>query len=201
MAATGAGLWANYQISKVLGVRSGISYLNSGNRSSFVSYSEMVITGQTTLDYEETIDFRMHQIQVPLELVINPGKGQIRPVFSFGVQFNQAWLNGVFHSNSYSDGPEYTRSWDQDNSTLASRQPINIQPIASVGLRLNDQMIVSLRHTWAKELTMGWMESGDHDYSIFDPSVGIMTCGIPNFYQTTSSHLQLTSLQFSYCIY
>lgn len=199
-AGAGAGLWAQYQITRGVGLRMGLGYLNSGNKDRNLSYSEVSATGRKTLFSDEFYEFRAHQLQVPIEFVLEPGKANVRMVFSVGAQLNNSWRATIYQENDYGNNSYSITSWDNENSSLDNRHQMIVQPVASIGVRINDQMLIRLRHAWAKPAELNWYQNYDH-YDFSDSPEGVLTCGVGSYYSTTITNQRMTSLQFSYQIF
>lgn len=202
----GAGLWAAYEISPKLALRSGIQYQSSGNKDFRESYSEDIRTGQITFPSSSAISFRAHQLQVPLELQIRIGQGKMQPTLSFGAQYSYDWIGSIYAESILfqgSDQTEYVNEWTPERREEFSMAKSNIQPVFAVGLRINEQMSVRLRRSWiAQEQTISWRENFEHIEqvpSLDDPIVII--CGTPFSYWTNSTHRQTTTLEISYRLF
>lgn len=198
--AAGAGAWVQFQITPGLGLRSGMGYLNSGNKDSRMSYSEVLATEQVTLNYATIYEFRVHQLQVPLELTLQAPTGKIKPLLSFGVQLNQEWRGNIHHKAAVDGDLTYVNNWSKANSDLDQSPRPFLQPIASIGLSLNDQMSIRLRQTWSIQREISWNQ-GFHVPEVIDPSTGIIICGVFNSYNTETTHQRLTSLQLVYRLF
>lgn len=198
--AVGGGAWVQYQITPLLGLRAGVSYLNGGNKHRRRSYSEVVATGQSTLTYDQSYSFRTQQMMVPLELILELGEGKVRPFFSVGAQWSKAWAGTIFDEELVNRTEDYIIAWSEANSDNRELDHKSIQVIASIGLQLNKQMSIRLRQSWSKEgQHLGWREQ-QQDLSPLSPII-YCECYGPNFYRTRTVHQQLSSIQFTYLLF
>lgn len=200
VAVAGAGLWAQYQILPEVGIRTGVSYLNGGNNHKRQGYSEVLATGQKTLTFDQSYSFRTQQLVVPLELVLELGKGQVRPFFSVGAQWSKSRIGTIFDEETIYRTEDYVLAWTEENRDRMKVEDEAIQLIASLGLRLNDDMVIRIRRVWSqKEQSIEWYQNFDMDF--YGSEFPIFICGTINSYRTRSFHQQLTSVQFSYRLF
>ena len=64
----GAGGWVAYNLSEKMRFQTGLQYANSGNVDLYHSYAEVVRTGERTAEFSNKYHFRVHQLQLPLEI-------------------------------------------------------------------------------------------------------------------------------------
>lgn len=196
----GGGLWAQYQLSTALGFRFGLGYLNSGSSSRELVYTEVINTGQKTLSRDDIYRLRVHQLQMPFELVYKPGKRNVRPYFSLGIQVSRVIRGSIQQEKAYAEGVNLVFTWNKDAIYYLDKEPwLLIQPIASVGLSINDQMTLRFRYVWAKAQTLNWLGYYNTTQS-FNATVSTTPSG-PREYNIADTHQQLISLQFNYRIF
>lgn len=202
----GGGFWAAYDFSPKIALRSGIQYQSSGSKDYRENYSEDIRTGQILFPSSFSFSFRANQIQVPLEFQIRIGQGKMQPTLSFGAQYSYDWVGSIYAEMSFFQGADQFESlneWTPERRTGFEMDGSRVQPVLGVGLRINDQMNVRIRRTWAgQSQKVRWRENFDYFEPTLSPDDPIVTiCGTPYHYQTNSTHRQTTTVEISYRLF
>ena len=203
VAVAGAGVWAAYDLTNSIAVQAGLQYVNSGNTDYRQSYSETIATGQRSFATALSYRFRAHQLQLPLEIKLGLPLNKIQPQLILGAQLSRDWIGTIYAENPYyRDEPdrEYVVAWSEDYRADFSAERLSVQPFVGFGLRLNDVMNISLRHTWIPETqAITWEEN----YIPPSPSENpmIIICGVLNRYRTQSTHQQSTTIKLEYRLF
>ena len=203
--AAGIGGWVEYQSTEKVSFRSGLQYVNTGNIDLRETSNQVLSTGQFTSQSSFQYHFRVHQLQLPLELQIGLGQSQgVKPFLTFGAQLTRDWVRNIYTESDYMFGIESYASrsvWLPEYRLDQNTNTLGIQAVLGFGVKLNDNMSVRLRHTWqSEERAVEWTE----DYSQWeihtnDPDV--IWCGVIGSYSAETMHRRLTSLEFSYRLY
>lgn len=195
----GVGVWGDYMLREKLSVQSGLQYVNSGNTEVHRGYTESRNTSRIISFHDYSYMFRAHQLQLPFEFKLELGQGQLKPVFSLGAQLSYEWLGTIYKENNANvdeDNRVDVTVWSRETRTMIDYRPLNLQPFIGFGFRLNEQMLVRLRHSWKfGEQVVRWGPSGfDSDFILRSP-ITVAT------YRTQTTHSKLFTIDLAYRLY
>ena len=200
----GGGLWLAYPLTKRVSMHLGLQYLNTGNVYLIEGQLEDRLTGERSFTFEQRNQFRAHQIQVPFELQLRLGNGRLRPTLSLGLQGTRDYIVDVWSLRKFVDTGPVTECLQKHEADRRSRDKLAsyyIQPIASIGVHLNDYLSLQLRRTWIKEVeNLNWGGTNPA-VEINTSSLFLDNCLHYHHDSLQSSHRAITSLAFSYAFH
>ena len=197
----GGGAWLAYCFSEHVSLRLGLQYVNSGNLYQIKGSIEDQATGEKSFVFEQRNSFRAHQVQAPLELQISIGQRAIRPIISVGVQATHDWITETWGSRTFMDGGRLNnilRQYPEGRDAIGELTSFAIQPIASIGVRLNTHLAVQFRRTWMGAVTNLNRYPDGYEFIVDTNSTFWNNYLSGDFNKMQSSHRGQTSIVFSY---